>query len=232
MNKILINLVVFLSLMSIIGSFTLYFLPDFPLRDPFINEFNLDKENNFPTLYSSLALLFSSILLAIIGYDRQIKITRYARKWQALSWIFLLLSLDEITSLHENLIEPMRRNFNLSGFLHFGWVLPIGTLVIIFVISFMKFLFHLPLKIRILFIIAGIVFISGALVLEMIGGKYVDLYGEDNFTYSVITTIEEGLEMAGIVIFINALLKYMNLHSITKIDMEFFLEQSKTESKF
>jgi hypothetical protein len=217
--------------MSLIGQFSFYFLPDFPLRDSFITEFNVDEESNFPTLYSSLTLLFSSILLAIIGYDRQINKARYARQWQTLSWIFLLLSLDEITSIHENLIKPLQRYFNFSGFLYFGWVLPIGILVIIFALSFIKFVLHLPLKVRVLFICAGIVYIFGALGLEMIGGKYAELYGQENFTYKVFTTIEEFLEMTGIVILINALLSYMNLHCINEVNVEFFLKKSKTESK-
>lgn len=229
-NRTLIILVLFFTLMSLIGQFALYFLPDFPFRDPFINEFNVDGEENFPTLYSALTLLFSSILLAIIAYDRKIKINRYASKWQLLSGIFLFISLDELTSLHENLVKPLRRYFNFSGFLHFGWVLPIGILVVILAISFIKFLLHLPLKVRVLFIVAGAVYVFGALGMEIIGGKYANVYGQENFTYQIFTTLEEFLEMTGIIIFINALLYYMSIHNIKEISIELFLK-AKTKSE-
>ncbi|MBW4574805.1 MAG: hypothetical protein KME08_05915 [Aphanothece sp. CMT-3BRIN-NPC111] len=225
-NRFLISLVLLLNLLSLIGQFTVYFLADFPSRDTFANRFNVDAEGSLPTVYSGLALLFSSILLALIGNAPQTKIARYARKWKILSWVFLYLSLDELLGFHDLLNKPLRKFFNLSGFFHFSWVIPIGILVVILAISYIKFIFHLPLKVRILFIVAGLVYVFGAIGLEMINGNYAAVYGEKNFTYQLLVTIEEFLEMTGIVIFINALLYYMNLHSINEVYIELFLKKS------
>ena len=43
----------------------------------------------------------------------------------------------------------------------------------------------------------------------MIGGRFAELHGGDNPTYVVIVTIEESLEMAGVIVFIWALLCYL-----------------------
>jgi hypothetical protein len=43
---------------------------------------------------------------------------------------------------------------------------------------------------------------------EAVGGRYIDFYGHQNLISSMITTVEESLEMAGLIIFIWALLKY------------------------
>lgn len=46
--------------------------------------------------------------------------------------------------------------------------------------------------------------------MESIGGRYIELNGPD-LQYKMITTIEEALEMAGTVVFIDALLAYVKL---------------------
>ena len=45
---------------------------------------------------------------------------------------------------------------------------------------------------------------------EMFAGRYDDLYGAQNMTYAMITALEEFCEMFGVVVFIYALLSYMN----------------------
>ena len=59
---------------------------------------------------------------------------------------------------------------------------------------------------------SGATFIAGAIGFELIGGKRVELYGEDNFIYCLIYTCEEFLEMLGIVIFNYALITYITEH--------------------
>jgi hypothetical protein len=56
--------------------------------------------------------------------------------------------------------------------------------------------------------VAAILYIGGAIGVELIGGRYAELHGEENWTYSMITTVEESLEMAGLIVFIWALLEY------------------------
>ena len=49
---------------------------------------------------------------------------------------------------------------------------------------------------------------GGSLGVEVIGGRYLDTHGV-NLTYKMITTIEEALEMLGIVVFVGALSSYI-----------------------
>ena len=57
--------------------------------------------------------------------------------------------------------------------------------------------------------VAATLFIGGAIGIELVGGRYVELHGRENVTYSMIATLEESLEMAGVIVFIYALLKYI-----------------------
>jgi len=45
----------------------------------------------------------------------------------------------------------------------------------------------------------------------MLGGYHAYLYDTNNFIYEILVTIEEFLEMLGVVVFIYALLAYLKL---------------------
>ncbi|MEG4293219.1 hypothetical protein Q5692_34700 [Microcoleus sp. C2C3] len=137
--------------------------------DFFTQAFNLDAEKNIPTLYSCLALLFSSFLLGAIAYAKNLDSDRYKNHWKILSFIFFFLSLDEAGSLHEMLIEPMRGLLNATGVFYFTWIVPIGFLVAIFLFSYSKFVLHLPVSTKKLFVAACALYIGGSIGMEMIG---------------------------------------------------------------
>ncbi|MCC0175952.1 hypothetical protein I4641_03020 [Waterburya agarophytonicola K14] len=170
--------------------------------------FNFDQESNFPSLYSALALGFCSYLLAIITTFRKTQKAKYVKHWKALSFIFLFLAFDEACSIHELLIPILRGAINAKGILYFTWVIPAFFLLIVFLIAFRKFIQNLPTKTRTLFILAGAVYVGGALGMELVGGYIADNYGYTTI-YGIASSIEELLEMFGIVIFINGLLSYI-----------------------
>lgn len=209
--RFLLFVIVALNLASIVGQLTTYFLPDYFLRDFLALLFYVDAEKNIPSFYSMSTLLFCSILLATIAYAKKVASNRYAPYWGALSIIFLGLSWDEAFSFHEQLIDPLRSALNTSGIFHFAWVIPGSIFVLLGLLAFWGFLCVLPKKTRHLFLIAGAIYVAGALGMEMINGYYASLYGKWNIVYAIITTLEEFCEMVGIAVFIYALLSYMSL---------------------
>lgn len=170
--------------------------------------FSFDAEKNIPTLYSSFAIIIASLLLFIIAFTLRKQGSSYF-SWLGLAIIFLFLSVDEIASIHENFIGPVREMFNTSGLFYFAWVIPYGIAVVVFVISYFKFLINLPKKIMILFVVSGFIFVSGAIGFELLSGRQAELYGKDNLAYSIFYTCEELLEMLGIATFIYTLLSYI-----------------------
>ncbi|MEG4489089.1 hypothetical protein QUB04_29130 [Microcoleus sp. D2_18a_B4] len=173
--------------------------------------FNVDGEGNIPAIYSSLALLFSSLLLGAIAHVKNLDSDRYKNHWKILSFIFLGLSLDEIAQLHEHLIG-LRSVLNATGVFYFTWIVPFGFLVAIFLLSYSKFVFHLPVATRKLFAAACALYIGGAMGMEMPGGYLASTTGAENVSYVIVTTIEESLEMLGIVVFIHALISYIKTY--------------------
>lgn len=171
--------------------------------------FDLDSESNFPSLYSALTLGFCSYLLAIISIVKKARKAKYARYWKALSLIFLYLAIDEAISIHELLIPLLRGTRYAKGILYFAWVIPAFFLLIVFLLTFRKFILNLPPKTKTTFILAGSVYIAGALGMELVGGYIVDNFGFETFAYGMASRLEELLEMFGVVIFINGLLSYI-----------------------
>jgi hypothetical protein len=174
-----------------------------------IHLFDFNIENNIPTLFSSLILIFCSILLAFIASTHKKQDSSYY-PWAGLSLIFLFLSVDEIASIHERLGTQFRTAFNTSGLLYNAWVIPYGVILVVFIFVYFRFLTRQTKSIRNLFVVSGTTYVIGALGFELLGGWQNDLYGSYNLTYSILYTCEEFLEMLGIVIFIYALLVYIS----------------------
>ena len=178
--------------------------------------FHFDKESNFPSLYSALALGFSSCLLAILAIFEKVTETKYAKDWKLLSLIFLYLAIDEACHIHEQ-FNSLQKVINAEGILRFPWIIPASLLLIVFLIKFRKFIFSLPAKTKILFILAGTVYVLGAIGVELVGAYFADSFGLESINYLIVSTVEELMEMLGIVIFINGILihiqsKFSKLH--------------------
>lgn len=179
---------------------------------------DVDKEASIPQWLSASVLLLCSVLLAAIVSEMRKVDTGKIFGWGVLLIVFVFLSLDETVSVHEKLIEPLRSSLDTGGPFYFAWVIPGWLLVMILGLTYSRFLFDLPAKIRRLFIAAGSVYILGALVMEMLSGAQMDLHGEWNLTYVAIATTEEFLEMTGAVLFLYALMVYVSVRDTERLD--------------
>jgi hypothetical protein len=175
-----------------------------------IKLFDFNLEANLPTYFSSLILLCDGILLGLIG-SRYKALGENFSHWLGLSAIFVFLALDEMMQIHEQFRAPMEALFNTTGILYFAWFIPYVAVTIIIAIAYFKFMMRLPKTILKLFILAGVVYISGAVVMEAISGMHSEVHGEETLTYALMYSFEELLEMSGALVFMHALLSYIEL---------------------
>lgn len=179
-----------------------------------IRLFNVDEERNIPTYFTMLLMMIIVALLGLITILNSNLKSPYVMQWAVLFSGFLYMAYDEIFHLHEKLIWPVQSmlgEHNLGVF-YFAWVVP-GIIVVMLIGLFMlRFLLHLPKPVRVRFLLAAAIYLGGAIGFELIGGQHVELHGEENLTYSMITTIEESLEISGLIFFIWALLRYCEEH--------------------
>jgi len=183
--------------------------------------FDFNREGNLPAFYSACALLLAALLFLVIGGDAWKRGEPWRRYWVGLGVIFLFLAVDEAAELHGLLSLPMRRFANTSGPLLFAWVIPYSILTLVFAAAYLRFFWALPTRLRTLLGAAAVIYIAGTVGLEVVGGTVVSAHGGleggglDHWLHAVSYTIEEILEMAGVLIVIYALLEYIAEKGIT-----------------
>lgn len=174
--------------------------------------FNYNGENNIPAFFSSIILVIASALLFLIYHTRS-SLNPSSRKkyWLMLSIIFLFLAVDENVQIHEEVTKVVRPLLasDLSGFLHWAWVVPYFIAFLAIAAYFMSFVISLPIFTRNLIFIAGFLFVFGAVGLELVEGYMFKVYGLNHIYNKLLYCMEEFLEMTGVILFIFALLDYM-----------------------
>jgi len=193
-----------------IGMQSLKYLGGHDVQLGLLPYFNLDEEGNLPAWYASSTLLLCAGLLGIIAQGKYRQRDRYAWHWLSLSLLFVFLSLDEATTLHERLVVPMREAFPeyTTGYFYYAWVIPVGAVLPMLGLIYGRFLLALPRRTAFQFLLAGGLYIGGALGVELFGAKSAALHGVETIHYALLVALEEGLEMSGIVVFATALVSY------------------------
>lgn len=168
-----------------------------------ISLLDLDTEASLGTWYSSILLFLGGALTLI-----QVAGRRERDAWDGWWWFIgialLMASLDEVAGFHESLNTDPHFTALLGQWTVAGAILSavLGVLVL-------PFLWRLPMRTRVLLILSGVVYVSGA-----VGVEFATIgYERDNLLntlpYNLWNALEEGLEMAGIILYLYALLDWM-----------------------
>jgi hypothetical protein len=180
----------------------------------FYNAFNFEAEKNLPTYFSVILLFSSSITFLIIRLLVSSNIPFYIKSyWSQMSFIFLVLSIDEMVRLHERM-GYITRNYipiEATGFFRYAWVVPMIGLLIVFGLYSIKFLMYIPKNLSKGYIIAGFLYVLGALGFEMVSAKIstLPMYDAKDLHYYLAMSTEESLEMVSIIILLYFNLEYM-----------------------
>jgi hypothetical protein len=167
-------------------------------------------EGSIPSWYSGSILLISAVLLLIIAIHRHLQQGRFRRQWILLSGIFLIFSLDEIASLHEGVSNFMTQQS--IEILQLGWTIPAVIFVAVVGLWYTPFILNLPQETRRLFIAAALLYVTGALGLEIVERLLLELYSLQSVLLIAGNHLQDLFEMLGVSVFIYALLNYIRKH--------------------
>jgi hypothetical protein len=167
----------------------------------FVELLSLSYERNVPTWYASCVLFSCALALSAIASGATGRGIVSRKHWWGLAAGFLFISMDEVVGLHEQL-GPL---FRLSGVLYFSWVVPAGITVLLLAILYVPFLLRLEASLRRQCVLAGALYVTAALLMELPLGYWTERAGNDNLTYAVIDWVEETLEIFGATLFLIAL---------------------------
>lgn len=202
-----------LTLLHLVTGF-LRWLFDHPLVDA-TGIFDVGGDSTIPTWYSALMLCICSALSIFIGWTKLRERERYGKKWITIGSIFLLMSIDEVSRIHETLGDTFGKLVQINdstGLLHYEWVI-LGFLLVLGVALYcLPLVVNLPRDIKTLFIVSATVYVLGGLGIEMINGRTEYVYGSRTILYAVGTGFEELCEMLGTSLFIYSFAVYIKKH--------------------
>ncbi|MCE0485985.1 hypothetical protein [Ornithinimicrobium sediminis] len=176
---------------------------------------DVDVEDSIPTWFASMQLAAIGGLL--LTWKRELAGVERTYGWILLGVVFVGLSIDEIASVHERLDRPTRSLLDIEGGVVMGdgaverfsglplWPIPVALSMIVLLATLVPFLRNLPRATLWRFVIAGAVFVSGAIGLDMLQWA-TGSSSTDSFLYNLVTTVEEALEMIGALLFLRAVL--------------------------
>lgn len=176
--------------------------------DGVFSYFNMNDETNVPTFFTIVLWLSAAALCWLLARSAPGP-RRDARPWLAIGAICVFIALDEMTSLHERLNEPLRTALDLDGFLYYAWVIPYAALALAVVALLGRFVWRLEHPVNRLIMLAGAVYVAGAMGLEPIEGALTADTAEgerESNLFVAVATLEETLELLGLTIFLYALL--------------------------
>jgi hypothetical protein len=188
--------------------------------------FNVDNELFIPAFYSSILLGTSSVLFLVIAYVKHVKNSPFVPHWFFLSFIFLIMAWDEAVSIHElfignpfyeNALSALGISLKSNIFFKFSWVVLGAFSITIFLFSYLKFFLYLSTYQKHILSAAFLVYVCGALGMEIVNSAVANLYTEVSLIYIFGTSIEELLEMMSISLLIYALLKFLEKEMIALI---------------
>ena len=94
-----------------------------------------------------------------------------------------------------------------------SWAIPGGIVALLVGIAYLSFLAKLPRRTAVWFVIGGAVFVGGAVGVELFTERYLHNDELDSLGYYLWNGVEEGMEMAGVLIFLRAVLQSMKGHA-------------------
>lgn len=171
--------------------------------------FDFNEEQSVPTWFSCSLLMISAALMGVIAAAQREAGAPY-RWWTVLACVFLYLSLDEALSFHERLNRPVRDFLDTSGAFYYAWVIPYALFALGLLIFSLRPLRELPVATRQRLMLAGVLFVCGALGMEIVGSHIVTAHGmRITFLSDVAMTLEEMLELSGSIVLVHALHKHI-----------------------
>lgn len=243
-KKVLNFLLKIIALITVLHLVWQYLYLNFDDTIPFFSTiawwFNVDYEGTIPSAYSSFTLFVCAFLLGCIASLKLSTRNKFALHWAFLCFLFLTAAWDEATQIHEKFIDSdialkvlSVLGFEPQGVFAFGsWIVVILPILFLIGLFYLKFLFSLPREQRKLFILGAVIFLSGAVLTELLNSWIWESVGFNMEAplYIVFTTIEETLEMLGVATFIYSLLLYLE-NMLGHITLDFGAQNTVRESR-
>lgn len=172
---------------------------------------DLGSDSSIPTWWAAVTLLACAGLAGVVRGIERAAGSRYSRHWAGLALGFLFMSVDEVARVHERVGDAAAGVLPaFDGAFFYTWVVIALPLVGLVALTYARFVVALPPRTRGWLVAGGVLFLAGALGMEMVNAAQESAAGTaDTLGYGVGTVVEEALEMAGVAVLMAALLRHL-----------------------
>ena len=205
-------LIALLSVMSLTGQLISEFvIIENEYVDKVTHWFDVNAEASIPTWYAAITLFAVSAMLGVIAIAARRRGRPFVLQWTLLAIGFAALSLEEVIGVHSQVTKVLRRAMDATeGPLPLIGLGLLGLVALAVAVAlFGRWFGALPRRWRTWFAIGGLVYLAGVLGSDAIGDYLASTFGGGSLLYILVLTIEEALEMAGVLIFIVLFLEYI-----------------------
>jgi hypothetical protein len=174
-----------------------------------LTSFNL--ESNLPTLFSTGILAICGLLAATIAVGSRENGKAQYFKWMGMAAVFFFLAIDETALFHERATHAVRSvvDVEMMGLSHAAWTIPYTALALLVIGVYWRFFWKLPVVTRWQFGSGVALYLTGAVVMEFVSCIWLDAAAARNAVFYLLCTVEESLEMIGVIVIIHALSRYL-----------------------
>ena len=179
------------------------------LHGLWIPELDVDSEGSVAAWLSSVTLFTCALVLIGIARREEAGQRAWWAAWRPSS------AASRSTRWRRSTKRPATRSAtrsSTSGPLLHAWVIPASVAIVVGTVVFLPLLRTLHRETSGLFTAGGVLYFSGAIGLEALGGAITGPRGVPDPRYAAVATTEELFEMLGITLFLAALARYDAAH--------------------
>ena len=187
----------------IVATFVVQFIRDRSGRSTVVDLLDSDQKLNFPSAMKILLLLSATVLFLVIAVT--VKDRWHRVRWYGMSAVFALLTMDEMTYMHQRLSDALHEMLETSGPLRFAWVLVYLPLLAVLMVVYLPFWRRLANPLRTQLLVAAIGFAGGSGGTEFVKSELFD-DRKWKLSFGLVASTSDSLELLGLAVLVTALL--------------------------
>lgn len=171
--------------------------------------FNVNSPADVSAWFGSAVLLMCCLALVIIWRWQRAEKNQFHWHWLGLAALFGLLSVDKSLAVHRAAVAALgvvQTRLHLPGQ---TWLALCGLIAVALACVYLGFTRGLQPSIRNMFVLSGVVYITGALVLDQFGAGISARLGNTTLVKLLVPNVEEGMEMVGAILFLYTFTQYL-----------------------
>ena len=166
---------------------------------------SLGRSANVASWFACLCFFASATAMGLLGSIATVSDDPLARDWRRLSWVFLLVSVDQVCTVHETVLSAIHRVIPFPRVFDFFWVVLVAAGLLYY---FRRFLACLPPPIRNRFALSAVIYFFGALGMEF-GGIAIPTNNGVHGLWEFSALFDRVLQMTGLLLFMRSLVDHL-----------------------